>query len=102
MITFNYACINDDCEVSGSIPIKKEREDEDRVEYCYGCDEPLKHLGEMTNWVIQGDIQTRMLRNQAHFKKRAKAHANTEEQKHLKQKRQDQEFASMGLHKKTE
>jgi hypothetical protein len=100
MTTYNYVCIQDDCSVSGNIPVKKEDEFEDREEYCYECDKPMKCLGQMTNFVIQGDIQTRMLRNQAHFTKRAKVHANTDEQKHLKQTRQDQEFANMGVVKK--
>lgn len=100
MTTYNYCCINSDCEVKGNIPIKKEEEDEERKEYCYGCDKELKLLGYMTNMVIRGDIQTRMLRNQAYFSRRAKKHANSEEQQALKQKRQDQEFKSMGVEKK--
>jgi len=100
MITYNYCCIQDDCEVSGIIPIKKEEEHEDRVEYCYGCDKPLKHVGQLCNVAIRGDIQSRMLRNQAHFKRRAKRHSASEDQQALKKKRQDEEFATMGLHKK--
>ena len=101
MVTFNYCCIQDECDVSGIIPIKKEREDQDRAEHCYGCDLPLKQVGEMTNFAIKGDIATRMLRNQAHFKNRAKKHAQSAEQQQLKKQRQDQEFASMGVHRKS-
>ena len=97
MITFNYVCITDDCSVTGTIPIKKDRADESRVEYCYGCDQPLKQIGEMINMVIQGDAQTRMLRNQDHFKRRAKKHAASDEQQALKRERQNQEFSKMGL-----
>ena len=100
MITYNYCCINDNCKVNGTIPIQKEESLREREESCYGCDQPLKRLGQMSNLGIRGDIATRMLRNQAHFKARAKKHSQTEDQQILKRKRQDQEFASMGLHKK--
>jgi len=100
MITFNYVCINDNCEVSGNIWIKKEREDEERPEFCHECDQEMKHLGEKANMVIRGDAHTRMIKNQAHFKQRAHKHAKTEEQRELKRKRTEQEFGSMGLVKK--
>lgn len=94
MTTYNYACINDECDVRGNIPVKKEDVFEDREEYCYQCDKPMKQLGYISNLAIKGDIQTRMLRNQEHFRKRAKEHSNSAEEKFKKKQRNDQELSS--------
>lgn len=99
MTTYNYHCLTPGC-ISGVIPIRKEEGERDREEFCHECDSTLKCVGQAMNLVIRGDIQTRMLMNQEYFKKRAKKHAQSEEQQHLKKKRQDQEFKSMGIEKK--
>jgi len=95
MITYNYVCINDECTIRGNVPVRKEEVDENRVEFCHICERPMKQIGYIPNVAIKGDIQTRMLRNQQYFKQRAKRHAQSDEQQHLKKKRTDQEMKSL-------
>jgi predicted SprT family Zn-dependent metalloprotease len=46
--TYNYFCINDDCEVR-DLKITKLTKDEDKPEPCDKCGEDLKQLGISTS-----------------------------------------------------
>jgi hypothetical protein len=47
--TYNYVCINDNCEISDTIRITKLTKDEDKPEPCVECSDPLKQIGISTN-----------------------------------------------------
>ena len=52
-LTYNYYCINDDCDTK-NIHIRKCSSEESRIELCEQCKQELKQLGIATNIAHKG------------------------------------------------